>query len=137
LDASQSPEQILASEPDRNLSRLVCPRRLEPETHYLACVVPTFEAGRKAGLGIDVTAADEDKLSPAWDASKPRVTLPVYYHWEFATGSGGDFETLARRLKPLAVVPDVVRRRFRVCQISSGLPKTRAHQRACWLDVPI
>ena len=30
LDASQSVEQILGSRPERNLSRLVCPRRLEP-----------------------------------------------------------------------------------------------------------
>ena len=42
------------SQPDQNLSRLVCPRRLEPETRYLACVVPAFEAGRKAGLGEEV-----------------------------------------------------------------------------------
>ena len=59
--------------------------------------MPTFEAGRKAGLGLEVTAADEDHLAPAWDATQPRAQLPVYYHWEFATGEGGDFETLARR----------------------------------------
>ena len=104
IDASQPVDQILlTAQPDQNLSRLLCPRRLEPETRYLACVVPAFDAGRKAGLGEEVTAADEDQLAPAWDAAKPVVTLPVYYHWEFATGSGGDFETLARRLKPQPV----------------------------------
>ena len=122
LDASQTAEQILASEPDRNLSRLVCPRRLEPETRYLACVVPTFEAGRKAGLGGEVTAGDEDKLAPAWGADGPPAHLPVYYHWEFATGAGGDFETLARRLKPRAVGPDVGKRKLRVGKQPFGLP---------------
>ena len=65
---------------------------------YLACVVPAFEAGRKAGLGRAVTEADENQLAPAWTATRRRSQLPVYYHWEFATGAGGDFESLARRL---------------------------------------
>ena len=121
LDASQSVEQILGSQPERNLSRLVCPRRLEPETHYLACVVPAFEAGRKAGLGLEVTAADEDRLGPAWTATQTTARLPVYYHWEFATGTGGDFETLARRLTPRPV-GDVGRRKLRVGRQPFGLP---------------
>ena len=98
------------------------PRRLEAETSYLACVVPAFDAGRKAGLGEEVTAADEDELAPAWDGSKPVVTLPVYYHWEFATGSGGDFETLARRLRPQPVAANVGRRPLRVGTQPFGLP---------------
>ena len=102
MNAAQPVEELLTSQPDQNLSRLVSPRRLEPETSYLACVVPAFDAGRKAGLGEEVTAADEDKLAPAWDGTKPVVTLPVYYRWEFATGTGGDFETLARRLQAAA-----------------------------------
>ena len=122
LDASQSVEQILGSQPERNLSRLVCPRRLEPETHYLACVVPAFEAGRKAGLGLEVTAADEDRLGPAWTATQTTARLPVYYHWEFATGTGGDFETLARRLTPRPAVGDVGRRKLRVGRQPFGLP---------------
>lgn len=32
-------------------SRLLSPRNLEAETDYVACLVPTFEAGRLAGLG--------------------------------------------------------------------------------------
>ena len=38
---------------------------------------------------------DEDQLAPAWDAARTQVELPVYFHWEFATGRDGDFETLA------------------------------------------
>src|SRR6266540_1931334 len=49
-------EQLGASE--LSLSRLVCPRRLEPDTAYVACVVPTFELGRKSGRGT--TVADDE-----------------------------------------------------------------------------
>src|SRR4029453_3387199 len=119
LDASTPVEQILASVPDRNLSRLVCPRRLEPETRYLACVVPAFEAGRKAGLGLDVTPADGNALSPAWGEGRATVQLPVYYHWEFATGQGGDFETLARRLRPRPAGAGARRRELRLLKHAS------------------
>ena len=40
--------------PELSLSRLLCPRLLAPETEYLACVVPAFDIGRRAGLGETV-----------------------------------------------------------------------------------
>ena len=83
--------------PERNVSRLVCPRRLKERTPYVACVVPAFDAGRLRGLGQPVAGAN---LGPAWNLSQPADTeLPVYFHWEFSTGPVGDIETLARRLK--------------------------------------
>ncbi len=95
-------KQVIDSDPARTLSRLVCPRHLRPNTEYLACVVPAFEAGRLAGLGLAVP--DGETLQPAWQ-SGPRspsdIELPVYLSWTFRTGDGGDFEELVRRLKPL------------------------------------
>ncbi|MGE8165998.1 hypothetical protein ACQKRQ_38395 [Paraburkholderia sp. NPDC080076] len=83
--------------PERNISRLVCPRRLEPYHDYLACVVPAFDQGRARGLG---EAPKGDTLSPAWDrAPRDSLVLPVYYHWTFSTGPEGDIESLARRLR--------------------------------------
>jgi hypothetical protein len=98
-----------------NLSRLVCPRRLRDNRHYIACVVPTFMAGRQAGLGITPV----DALAPAWgtaddfDADDPDlpVEMPVYYAWSFATAAAGNFESLARKLKPAVAPPGVGRRR--------------------------
>ncbi len=87
-----------------NLSRLVCPRRLDDYTAYVACVVPTFEVGRQAGLGLSTG----DSLAPAWgtapddfDSGDPAsmVELPVYYSWSFATGEEGNFESLAHKLQ--------------------------------------
>jgi hypothetical protein len=82
---------------ERNISRLVCPRRLEPRKNYVACVVPAFDGGRLRGLGQPAGAGT---LAPAWNHAQPTATeLPVYYHWEFSTGPVGDIETLARRLR--------------------------------------
>ena len=64
--------------------------------------MPAFDLGRKAGLGLPIQPSDEQKLEPAWasgEQSPAEVMLPVYYHWEFRTGTGGDFETLVRSLK--------------------------------------
>src|SRR5262245_11085146 len=95
-------KQSLAGDPALNLSRLLCPRRLDPLTNYLACVVPAFDLGVKAGLGFQITADDEKSLKPAWASgaqSPAQVQLPVYFSWEFHTGAGADFEALVDLLK--------------------------------------
>ncbi|HEX7312648.1 MAG TPA: hypothetical protein VF297_01935 [Pyrinomonadaceae bacterium] len=93
---------ILEQTPERALSRLVCPRRLEPNTPYVACVVPTFEVGRLTGLGLKF-GPEQDKTTLAWQLTTnapESIELPVYYHWSFSTGESGSFESLARRLQP-------------------------------------
>ncbi len=87
----------LAAQPDRNVSRLVCPRRLAPDRRWIAALVPAFDAGVVRGLGG--TPDPAAPLAPAWTAMDT-VTLPTYFHWEFQTGPEGDFESLAQRLKP-------------------------------------
>lgn len=87
----------LAAQPDRNVARLMCPRRLEPQKRWIAALVPAYDAGRIRGLGGTPPAGS---LGPAWSGSQDAVTLPVYFHWEFQTGVEGDFESLAQRLKP-------------------------------------
>jgi hypothetical protein len=96
-DADLPPGVILSV--GQAVSRLLCPRKLEPNTRYRACLVPAFEGGRRAGLGEtgDATKSTER----AWEVGQAgAVTLPVYYQWEFATGVEGDFEHLVRRLRP-------------------------------------
>ena len=92
----------LQKDPRSNVSRLICPRRLEPRKDYVACVVPAFEPGRLRGLGLagDGSSAAMQTLAPAWNNQVAAdVTLPVYHHWEFSTSDAGDFESLARRLR--------------------------------------
>jgi hypothetical protein len=69
------------------LSRLVCPRRLEPNKIYRAALVNAW-------------AATADALAPAWKGDGKMVTLSVYDTWTFATGAAGSFEELCERLQP-------------------------------------
>ena len=89
VDQTTDVATALHSRPERTVSRLLCPRRLEPDTAYLACVVPAFAVGRDAGLGQSPSAATT--LAPAWMPTDTAVRLPVYYSWEFSTGPGGGF----------------------------------------------
>lgn len=91
------------------VSRLICPRKLEENTGYVAAVVPTFAPGVRAGLGEEPYDADEDEptIEPAWDVDDGgTVRLPVYHQWRFVAGEGGDFEALARKLEPTNLASD-------------------------------
>lgn len=82
----------LANKPFQNVSRLICPRKLQANDHYMACVLPAF----KVIKGADQTG----QLAPAWKLSDSGIIrLPVYYHWEFSTAMEGDFESFIKRLK--------------------------------------
>jgi hypothetical protein len=97
--SAASAASTLAARPAAALSRLLSPRQLAPGTRYLACVVPTFMAGRVAGLGGTTDPAAQ--AAPAWDVSpagEASLTLPVYYSFSFTTGTGGDFLSLAQLL---------------------------------------
>ncbi|MCI0688950.1 MAG: hypothetical protein L0Y54_17225, partial [Sporichthyaceae bacterium] len=84
-------------EPDASLSRLMSPRRLAERTAYTAFVVPAFDAGRRAQLGLDVATTPVQR--PAWGAGQTDRRLPVYFWWTFSTGVDVGFETLVRRLR--------------------------------------
>jgi hypothetical protein len=96
----------LGSTPGTVISRLLCPRRLDPETHYTVFLVPAFEIGRQAGLGQDVSGIAT--ADPAWtkDTAAP-LSLPFYYQFEFNTSDEGDFESLVRRLTPRVLPAEV------------------------------
>lgn len=108
-------------------SRIICPRNLEAQVEYRACLVPVFEPGRRAGLGMDPfpdegdesesdEEGDEDEdedeegehlveLAFAWGDGEAR--LPVYDTWEFSTSGQGDFLSLAKSLDPVVLGPEV------------------------------
>ncbi|MET0298969.1 MAG: hypothetical protein ABW036_04380 [Flavitalea sp.] len=97
----------LNADPDMALSRLLCPRKLQKNTHYTCFVIPAFETGRLTGLGID--PAGTAAQTPAWKkggmpaSSKRGYDFPVYHQWGFRTGNYGDFESLAMILKPFVM----------------------------------
>lgn len=134
IDKSQM-KTAIAADPARSISRLLCPRRLDPSTDYIACVVPTFEVGRKAGLNEPLQPNEEKKLQPAWVSSTAapinpptnapaKVMLPVYYSWEFRTGVGEDFEALASLLKPRELPKEVGKQPLDISHPGFNLPAT-------------
>ena len=105
---------VLNEDADLAYSRILCPRKLVPNTAYHAFLVPTFETGRVAGLGLDVSKVD-DAMRGAWEAHPERGnlagnSLPYYSRWFFRTGIEGDFEYLVRLLKPQVMDARVGRR---------------------------
>jgi hypothetical protein len=89
-------DELMAGNPGASLSRLLWPRKLTADRHYVACVVPTFEAARLAGLG----QAPGSVLAQAWGPGVALpLHLPVYHHWEFFTADAGNFEEAVRRLR--------------------------------------
>jgi hypothetical protein len=117
-------QSILNENPDLAYSRIVCPRKLEPNAAYHAFLVPVFESGRLAGLGLSPDKAP-NATAIAWEtyASREESTNYPYYHrWYFRTGTVGDFEYLVRLLKPKPVDRRVGTRDLDVLNPGSGLP---------------
>lgn len=115
-------QRVVEKESQRAVSRLLCPRRLRPGIRYHACLVPTYRGGRDAGLGLPVDAATA--LEPAWSAQdKLPLRLPVYFHWEFTTASGGDFRSLVERLKRQRTLDGVGMRKVDISKPGFGMPE--------------
>ncbi|MHA2367119.1 MAG: hypothetical protein ACXAC7_24415, partial [Candidatus Hodarchaeales archaeon] len=93
-------KEILNNQPYKAVSRILCPRKLDFGTKYFAFVIPTFEAGRLASIGQSVP----DSMSGttlAWNITDiSSLTTGIYDWWSFSTGPQGDFESLAREIKP-------------------------------------
>ncbi len=114
-------DEIINKTPDLAYSRILCPRRLEENTAYHAFLIPVYESGRLAGLGLDPETSPPEVHATfsAWATytNKPAATdFPYYYRWYFRTGTVGDFEYLVRLLQPKPVDSRVGRRDMDVQQ---------------------
>ena len=102
-------DAVLTDNPDCGISRLFCMSTLTPDTEYYALLIPVFESGRLAGLGLSTAQVSADTL--AWSAKADGWTqqanegqhpdgwsFPVYYRWKFLTAKTGDFKSLAEKL---------------------------------------
>ena len=117
-DLADGIDTVVTESPRALRARLLCPRRLQPNRAWLACVVPVFETGRIAGGG----GRPADRLL-AWDpAGGGTVDLPAYYSWRFSTGPRGDFESLVKRLVPRELPGTVGRRDLDISRPGGGLP---------------
>ncbi|HEX6095404.1 MAG TPA: hypothetical protein VF432_03685 [Thermoanaerobaculia bacterium] len=99
---------LLSDNADNALSRVLSPRKLEANKAYHAFLIPSFESGRRTGLGLPHDGNIPPTTS-AW-AGTGALDMPYYYRWFFHTGGKGDFEALVRMLKPRPVDHRVGRR---------------------------
>jgi hypothetical protein len=116
-------EDLLAADPDLAYSRILSPRKLDANSTYHAFLVPSYETGRLAGLGLNPSAAP-NAAHGAWQAYPGREmseVIPYYYRWTFKTGTVGDFEYLVRLLEPGPVDARVGRRDIDVTDPGSNL----------------
>ena len=98
----QKLQTLLAENPDNASSRLLCARKLKDNTAYHAFVIPAFETGRRAGLGlapVDPDTAPEAVLGQQSSWESGQRLFPIYYRWFFRTGTKGDFEFLVDLLE--------------------------------------
>jgi hypothetical protein len=94
---------------DLAYSRILCPRKLEANMPYHAFLLPVFESGRLAGLGLD-PGKTPFATQGAWDdypedpaSREEKDSYPFYFRWYFRTAAVGDFEYLVRLLQPRPV----------------------------------
>lgn len=120
-------DALIRLNPDRAYSRLLCGRKLKPNTAYQAFVIPSFEPGRLSGLGFEQPAPVFATMS-AWAdyPGRPGGELyPYYYRWNFKTGDDVDFEKLVRLLRPEALDPKVGVRPMDISHPQGGIDPAR------------
>jgi hypothetical protein len=131
ISADRNLADALAQSDGSVISRLICPRRLDPESDYFGFLVPAYEIGRLKGLGKDTSGVNP--TTPAWThQTAVPLDLPLYalsggdgvprYKLDFHTSDEGDFETLVRRLKPIKNLSGVGQRPMDVSLPGLGLP---------------
>jgi hypothetical protein len=104
---------LVNQHPEATCSRLLAPRRLDSGRRYLACLVPTFEAGRRAGLGLPAGGG----AGWAWSPTALRVDLPIYYQWALEVSSEASFRELVERLAMQPLGPEIGARAVRAAPL--------------------
>ena len=97
-------DSLLEDNPDCGLSRILCTSKLDTGENYVALLIPSYETGRLAALGEDITSTPLGQR--AWDDTldgqnlRPQgLVFPYYKRWKFSTSSNkADFKELASLL---------------------------------------
>lgn len=93
---SANPGNQTEEDPDGTISRILCPRKLEPNTAYEAFLIPTYE-------------------SPETDKHL------IFHSWRFQTNNEPDFEYLASLLEPRTMPVEFGRRALNSDEIGYDL----------------
>lgn len=90
--------QMLEDDPANGFARVFCLRQLDARTRYHLFVVPVYEAGRQAGLGLRPDPGVGAAMAWAHNSAQA-VELPYYAKSELTTDAGMDVEALLRKLR--------------------------------------
>ncbi|MFT6502852.1 MAG: hypothetical protein ACJASQ_002983 [Crocinitomicaceae bacterium] len=112
-----SVKAVRTDNPDAIISRIMCPRKSEPNTTYHLFLVPTFENGRLAGLGQTPFV---EVMTMAWENTDTDVVLPYYQRWSYTTAENEDFESLIDQLEPITMDPDAGVRYFDIRSVETA-----------------
>ena len=117
---TQNITNIIRENPDLAYSRIISPRKLEENVGYHAFLIPTFESGRLAGLGMTI---DPNLVATecGWN-NEANKEFPFYHRWYFKTGNVGDFEYLVNLLQPKLADKSIGVRDMDVLHPGSNLP---------------
>ncbi len=113
------------TDPDVALSRLLSSRKLQSNKAYTAFVIPSFETGRLAGLGLS-TAGVNAQLA-AWNKNGAPFSqqrpyhFPVYYQWNFRTGDAGAFASMAAAMQRIVLNDDTLKMPMDISDPGFGL----------------
>lgn len=120
IDEGRELQNLINSNPNLACCRLLSPRKLEANTRYQAFLIPAYEKGRLAGLGMGSKTID---AAPSQQYSWANMVsdMPFYYNWTFRTGDQGDFEALVRRLEPKELDSRVGRRLIDIQDAGYGI----------------
>ena len=124
----------LSKNPDLALSRVLCARKLKytnpnpsldyDPNLYHAFLVPAFETGRLAGLGLDTEGVPAQKSSwsrSAINGGTNPSSYPYYFTWTFKVDEGGDFESLAQLLEARELPENIGKREMEMTDIGFGI----------------
>jgi len=129
-------QHIIKNEPSSISSRVLCPRKLEKDTHYHAFLIPAFERGRLAGLeeDIDTNAVSVQQYALQGAKTSDAIRIPTYYSWDFNTArQKGDFEELSKKIKKVEANTfnngdkELGQRKFSALDVGDGLKYEGKH----------
>ena len=107
----------------QNLSRLLCPRKLAPNSTYIVALVPAFDCGVKTARGQSGGTLDAAWTRAADNSdAETEILLPIFDAWQFSTAPAGDFESLAKRLHGVSAPWNVGRRLIDASNPRGSLP---------------
>jgi hypothetical protein len=97
-EAKNALGKYIYENPNDVYSRILCARKLKEGKRYHSFLIPAYENGRLAGLGLK---PDQPLNEKSWKLTDGAKDFPIYYQWSFVTSAEGDLEYYLNKLTPV------------------------------------